>query len=100
MQKTIELTKEKIQEVIETFDKKEIAKGYAKVSEVAGYLLDLNQKIVEALGNGRLLEYNMNHFMEILNDLMSALTEKDSVLISDILQYDMLEELERLEKCL
>ncbi len=100
MKTTIELTRQKISEATEAFYQGKSKEGYEKVSEIAVYLLNLNQKVVDALENRSLVDYNQNRFMEILNEMLNAMTAKDSVLLSDILHYDMLEELEHLEECL
>ena len=100
MKEIIELTKEKISEATEAFYQGNGKLGYTKVTEIATYLLDLNQGVAEAIGKGNLTGYNQNHFIEILTDMMNAMTEQDNVLLSDILQYDMMEELEYLEECL
>ena len=88
----------KIAEAAEAFYQGNAKLGYGKVTEIATYLLTLNQQVIEAVGNGNLIGYDQNRFMEILTEMMNAMTEKDNVLLSDILQYDMIEELECLEE--
>jgi len=94
----IELTRGKINEATELLYQGKKQEGCAKIDEVLVSLMGLNQQLALIRATGELYDYDGTALLTILTDVMKAIAEKDFVLVSDILQYDMLEELERLEQ--
>lgn len=98
MKEAITVAKQKITEAAEVICQGKKQEGYAKIDEVLVSLINLNQKIEAALMSGAISDYDESIFIGILTEAMKALEAKDMVLLSDILQYDMLEEIEALEQ--
>lgn len=71
--------------------------GYEILNETIGGLLELAEKLKVIARENEGIELGEQELLSILNEALSALEEKDTVMLSDILQYDLMERLESLK---
>lgn len=94
MKNSIEATINSIDEVTELFYQQKDKEGYVKFEETLNFLV----LILDSMENDKEGNFNIDHqgFNEKLVEAMKALEEKDTVLLADILKYEISEMLDDL----
>lgn len=88
----IEGTTKKIEEATDLFYQHQDHKGYLKLDETIGQLMELADGLREVVAENP--EIEVQEFLSVLAEAMSALEDRDTVLLSDILQYDLIDQLQ------
>lgn len=91
---------EQIEEVSDLFYQHKDHEGYVKLNDTISYLLELAEQLKKLVAEQPQLCLNEQEFLSVLNEALTALEEKDTVLLSDILQYDLTEQLDAMKKLL
>lgn len=68
--------------------------GYNVLNGTIGSLLELAEQLKIFVRENQDVDLGEQEFLSVLNEALNALEEKDTVLLSDILQYDLVEQLE------
>lgn len=87
----IEISISKIEEATDFFYQHKDHEGYLRLDETIGHLMKLADGLKDVVNEKP--DINVQEFLEILTEAMNALEEKDTVLLSDILQYDLTDSL-------
>lgn len=80
-----------IREIIEVTDdlyQEKLNRGYSKLNSMLGKLTELADQLY-SLSREDKLDFDEHRFLENLTRAMKAMEEKDNVLLSDILTYDI-----------
>ena len=82
-----------IQRHIETVEAigTKIEQGETYLDELRGYLPSLNQMITGLADPNRSIELSEEFVLQVLNDIMYGVEQKDSVFLLDVLRYGLLE---------
>lgn len=89
-----------IEEVSDLFYQHKDHEGYVKLNDTIGFLLELAEQLKQLVAEQTEISLNEQEFLSVLNEALAALEEKDTVLLSDILQYDLTEQLDAMKKLL
>lgn len=87
----IEISITKIEEVTDLFYQHKDHEGYLRLDEIIGHLMKLAEGLKEIVEEKP--DINVQEFLDILTEAMNALEERDTVLLSDIMQYDLTDQL-------
>lgn len=87
----IETSISKIEEATDLFYQHKDHEGYLRLDEIIGQLMKLADGLKDIVNEKP--DINVQEFLEILTEAMNALQERDTVLLSDILQYDLTDQL-------
>lgn len=85
---------EMIDNVSDMFYKQRESQGYDMLNQLIGKLVNLTQSLGDRAENK---EYN-DKLIQCLSQALAALEEKDSVLLSDILSYDLVDLLKEIKE--
>lgn len=88
MKEQISLIIREIVEVTDDLYQEKLNQGYSKLNSTLGKLMDIADKL-HTLARKNKLEFDEHGFLENLTRAMKAMEDKDSVLLSDILTYDI-----------
>ncbi len=91
----IENTTTKIENVTDLFYQHKDHEGYLRLDEMIGQLMELAEGLKAVVSQKPDLE--VQEFLEVLTEAVNALEEKDTVLLSDILQYDLIDQLQAIK---
>lgn len=98
LKEKIDIASEKIEEASDLFYQHKDHEGYLRLDQVIGTLMELAEGLKQAVSENPELELNAEDFLATLNEAVDALEERDTVLLSDILQYDLIEQLDILKE--
>ncbi len=88
IQEIIEETKE----VSELFYQQKDSEGYGKLSLVIDKISGIIEKLFLSKVQSGVPDFDQRKLLETLGEAMKAMADRDSVLLGDILQYDLLEQ--------
>ena len=83
-----------INEVVEMFYQQKAQEAYAQLDPVLGNLLAAIDATVAYQQEHSELEIDVNGLTEALKEALSAMEEKDAILMADVLKYEVVEKLE------
>ncbi len=87
---------EETKEVADLFYQQKDSEGYGKL----GSVIDMISKSIENLFVAKVTtgtpDFDQSRLLETLGEAMKAMAEMDSVLLGDILQYDLIEQFEKI----
>ena len=83
-----------INEVVEMFYQQKAQEAYAQLDLVLGNLLAAIDATVAYQQEHSELEIDVNGLTEALKEALSAMEEKDAILMADVLKYEVVEKLE------
>lgn len=81
-----------ISQVTESFYQGKDNEGYLKLNGVISDLMSLIEKMIEYKGSEE--SQGEEQLMQTVTEAMNALEQKDTILLSDILQYDLADQLQ------
>lgn len=90
----IEQNINEINEVVEMFYQQKTQEAYAQLDPVLGHLLGAIDAIVAYQQEHAEIEIDVNGLTEALKEALSAMEEKDAILMADVLKYEVIEKLE------
>ncbi len=80
-----------IREIVEATDdlyQEKLNQGYQKLNNTLGNIMNLAEELF-ALAQQNQIVFDEQRYLSDLNNAMQAMEDKDSVLLSDILVYDL-----------
>lgn len=83
-----------INEVVEMFYQQKTQEAYAQLDPVLGNLLGAIDAIVAYQQEHSEIEIDVKGLTEALKEALSAIEEKDAILMADVLKYEVIEKLE------
>lgn len=83
-----------IDEVVEMFYQQKTQDAYTCLDPVLGNLLEAIDAIVAYQQEHAELEIDVNGLTEALKEALSAIEERDAILMADVLKYEVIEKLE------
>lgn len=89
---------EEIKETTELFYQQKEHAGYQKLDKTLLSVSNGIECLFATLKEENPPEFDQNEILNILNNAMNAMQVKDTVLLADILQYDLLEQFESIIK--
>lgn len=98
LKKTLLAICEEIKETTELFYQQKEHNGYQKLNATLLSVSNGIECLFATLNQDNPPEFDQNEILSILNNAMNAMQEKDTVLLADILQYDLLEQFENVIK--
>ena len=88
---------EQIEELTDCFYQQKIEDGYEKLEKLYPYLISIIDELNE-LENKNEFNVNISNILNKLKDTMLALENKDIILLSDIMKYELLSEFNYISK--
>ena len=85
---------QEIDEVVEMFYQQKTQEAYTKLDPVLGNLLAAIDAVVAYQQEHSEIEIDINGLTEALKEALSAIEEKDAILMADVLKYEVVEKLE------
>lgn len=85
-----------IEEVTECFYKQKNKEGYARLDGVLESISSAVDKIFEYKLENNSIEIDETRLISTLTDAMKAIEEKDTILLADIFQYEILEQFQKI----
>lgn len=85
-----------INEVATYFYQQKESKGYSKLNETINIIEDSINRIVNLNIENNNIDIDLPSIIDILNRAMETIEAKDSILLADILQYEMVEEFQKI----
>lgn len=82
---------ERIDELSELFYKQKSQEGYLILPDIIEKMLELIQDLI--MEKNEIIEKNINELTGLLKNILKAMEEGDTVLMADILQYEMVDRL-------
>lgn len=82
---------QKIDNTTELFYQQKSSAGYKFLEEIIGELINLNDKFSGLQNDGFNINIDIDKLNNILSEAMAALEKRDTILLSDILNYELKE---------
>lgn len=83
-----------INEIVEMFYQQKTQEAYTQLDPVLGNLLKAIDDVVAYQQEHAEIEIDVNGLTEALKEALSAIEEKDAILMADVLKYEVVEKLE------
>lgn len=100
LKERINILIESMTEVTELFYQQKNKEGYTKFSMTIELIASIVENIFLYKKDNPDIEINENEITESLRNAMQAMEEKDTVLLADILQYELIEKLNEIKSLL
>lgn len=89
-----------INEVVEMFYQQKTQAAYAQLDLVLGNMLATIDAVVMYQQKHSDKEIDVNGLTEALKEALSAIEEKDAILMADVLKYEVIEKMEAIKESL
>lgn len=90
----IEQTISEIDMVVELFYQQKTQEAYTQLDPVLGNMMSTIEAVLAYQQEHTELEIDVNSLTEALREALSAIEEKDAILMADVLKYEVIEKLE------
>lgn len=90
----IEQNISEIDAVVEMFYQQKTQEAYGQLDQVLGKLMATIEMVVVYQQEHTEVEIDINSLTEALKEVLSAMEEKDAILMADVLKYEVIEKLE------
>lgn len=87
-----------IKEVTEHFYQQKEHKAYVQLSHTMQSITTVIETLFSGVGKENAPVFSIENLTKVLSEAMNALEVRDSVLLADILQYDLMEQLEEIRE--
>ena len=94
----LRILKKQIQANADMFYQQNNKEAFELFGKLLNEISTLSVQIFELKNSNPAVEFDENKYLSILTDAMNALESRDEVLLADIINYDLLEILETVEK--
>lgn len=81
-------------EVVEMFYQQKVQEAYTRLDFVTQDMLKAIEVIFQYKAENENLDIDENSLLDSLKEVVSAIEEKDSILVADVLKYEVIERLE------
>lgn len=98
LKKKIVIAKQSIDETTDLFYQNKTNEGYKRFEDTITVLTDTINNIFEYKNQGYDIGIEEPHLVEVLTNAMNAMEEKDALLLSDILNYELKELFEQVDE--
>lgn len=89
-----------IEHTTDLFYQQKIEDGYIQIQNTVNLLYKAINNLYLHTANGNDIGFDGDKIVRLLTDAMNAMEEKDTILLSDILQYELKEEFEKILEAL
>lgn len=90
----IEQTISEIDMVVELFYQQKTQEAYTQLDPVLGNMMSAIEALMAYQQEHEELEIDVNSLTEALREALSAMEEKDAILMADVLKYEVIEKME------
>jgi hypothetical protein len=97
LREQIESIIREIEEVSDCLYQQQVTKGYELLNSTLGKIMDISDKLF-AMKKENLIDFDIQGLFETLTSAMQAMEVKDSVLLADILVYEVAGQLQDIIK--
>ncbi len=89
-----------IEEVVKMFYQQRTQEAYTQLDLVLGKLLSTIETVMAYQQEHTEIEIDIDGLTDALKEALSAMEEKDAILVADVLQYEVIEKLEAIASLL
>lgn len=93
LKKEIEIVIKDLERIVEMLYQQKIQDAYSELNTVLGKIMEITEVIQNYTAQNPDKEIYMEDLLNALKETLSAMEEKDVVLVADVLKYEVIEKL-------
>ena len=93
LKKEIETVINDLDSIVEMFYQQKVQEAYSELNTALGKIMEITEVVQNYTAQNSDKEINMDIFLNALKETLSAMEERDVVLVADVLKYEVIEKL-------
>ena len=93
LKKEIETVINDLDSIVEMFYQQKVQEAYSELNTALGKILEITEVVQNYTAQNSDKEINMDILLNALKETLSAMEERDVVLVADVLKYEVIEKL-------
>ena len=93
LKKEIETVINDLDSIVEMFYQKKVQEAYSELNTALGKIMEITEVVQNYTAQNSDKEINMDILLNALKETLSAMEERDVVLVADVLKYEVIEKL-------
>lgn len=93
LKKEIETVINDLDSIVEMFYQQKVQEAYSELNTALGKIMEITEVVQNYTAQNSDKEINMDILLNALNETLSAMEERDVVLVADVLKYEVIEKL-------
>lgn len=93
LKKEIETVINDLDSIVEMFYQQKVQEAYSELNTALGNIMEITEVVQNYTAQNSDKEINMDILLNALKETLSAMEERDVVLVADVLKYEVIEKL-------
>ena len=93
LKKEIETVINDLESIVEMFYQQKVQEAYSELNTALGKIMEITEVVQNYTAQNSDKEINMDILLNALKETLSAMEERDVVLVADVLKYEVIEKL-------
>ena len=93
LKKEIETVINDLDSIVEMFYQQKVQEAYSELNTALGKIMEITEVVQNYTAQNSDKEINMDILLNALKETLSAMEERDVVLVADVLKYEVIEKL-------
>lgn len=93
LKKEIETVINDLDSIVEMFYRQKVQEAYSELNTALGKIMEITEVVQNYTAQNSDKEINMDILLNALKETLSAMEERDVVLVADVLKYEVIEKL-------
>ena len=93
LKKEIETVINDLDSIVEMFYQQKVQEAYSELNAALGKIMEITEVVQNYTAQNSDKEINMDILLNALKETLSAMEERDVVLVADVLKYEVIEKL-------
>ena len=93
LKKDIETVINDLESIVEMFYQQKVQEAYSELNTALGKIMEITEVVQNYTAQNSDKEINMDILLNALKETLSAMEERDVVLVADVLKYEVIEKL-------
>ena len=93
LKKEIETVINDLDSIVEMFYQQKVQEAYSELNTALGKIMEITEVVQNYTAQNSDKEINMHILLNALKETLSAMEERDVVLVADVLKYEVIEKL-------
>lgn len=93
LKKEIETVINDLDSIVEMFYQQKVQEAYSELNTALGKIMEITEVVQNYTAQNSDKEINMDILLNVLKETLSAMEERDVVLVADVLKYEVIEKL-------
>lgn len=93
LKKEIETVINDLDSIVEMFYQQKVQEAYSELNTALGKIMEITEVVQNYAAQNSDKEINMDILLNALKETLSAMEERDVVLVADVLKYEVIEKL-------